>query len=170
MEKIILKLNTGKELKGVKNEYGFLIFLNEKITIKTNELNDEIKQEISELDENKLAHITFHLGEKVILSFKMLNLILNNFGFIQKGKFFKMFYFKTNENKKIDKVYLLSYYANTVDDLEIDTIKQILETKPTVEKTTNIKFTDDFYFKLQPTSTFANIVYLTIFKNKSKKQ
>lgn len=168
MEKIILKLNNDRELNGIKNEYGFLIFLNEKITLKLSELTEEIKQTISELDENKIAHISFYTDAKVMLSLKMLNFILNNFGFEQKDKFFKMFYFKTNELKKTDKVYLVSYFTNTVSKLEIDTIKQFLQNNPNIEKTTFARIDTESYFKIQPKQTFNNLVYLTVFKNKSK--
>lgn len=169
MEKIILKLNDEREMKGVKTEYGFLIFLNEKITLKTPEITEEIKQSISALDENKLAHITFYIEERVILSLKMLNFILNSFGFTQKGKFFKMFHFKINENKKFDKVYLISYFTEAITKLEIDTIKQFLQNNPPIEKVVFTKFDSEFYFKIQPTQTFGNLVYLTLFKNKGKK-
>ena len=169
MEKIILKINNDRELKGVKNEYGFLIFLSEKITLKLPELTEEIKQSISEIDENVVAHISFFINTKVILSLKMLKFILNNFGFAQKDKFFKMFHFKTNENKKVDKVYLISYFTTNVNKLEIATIKQFLQKNPIVEKTQFTKLNDEFYFSIQPKQTFGNIVYLTIFKNKSKK-
>lgn len=169
MEKIILKLNNERELKGIKNEYGFLIFLNEKISVKTPELNEEIKQTISDIDESKLAHVSFWINERVVLSLKMLNFIFKNFGFEQKDKFFKMFCFKENENKKIDRIYLIGYFTKIVNELEINTIKQFLQNKPVVEKTTFAKIDDEFYFTIHPTQRFANIVYLTIFKNKSKK-
>ena len=169
MEKIILKLNTEKELKGCKNDYGFLIFLNEKITLKTTEITEEFKQKISEIDENLLAHCSFYIDEKIIITLKMLNFILNKFNFSQKDKFFKMFYFKTNENKKTDKIYLISYFSNNVNKLEIDTIKQFLQKTQTVEKSVFAKFDNKFYFALKPTQALGNIVYLTIFKNDSKK-
>ena len=169
MEKIILKIDNKRELKGVKNEYGFLIFLNEKITLKIPELNEEIKQEISEISENLLAHISFYIDTKVTLTFKLLKFILNNFGFTKKDKFFKMFYFKTNESKKVDHLYLISYYEKNVTKLEIDAIKQFLQKSTIVEKTTFAKFNTEFYFAFKPSQTFGNIVYLNIFKNENKK-